>query len=623
MAGRIPESFIDDVLARTDIVELINSRIALKKAGKNYSACCPFHQEKTPSFTVSPDKQFYYCFGCGASGNAIGFLMDYERLGFVEALKSLADTAGLEVPTDDHPPQQNYKALYDILEFSQRYYAHELKHSKYRNKAVNYLKNRGLTGSIAKQFGLGYAPPGWDNLITGLQKNSQSLHSAFDAGLIIHKNENRYYDRFRDRIMFPIRDGRGRIIAFGGRVLGDDKPKYLNSPETPVFRKNEELYGLYECKQSSKKLEKFLIVEGYMDVIALAQNDIHYAVATLGTATSKNHLEKLFRLASEIIFCFDGDEAGLRAANRAMEICLPCMKDGRQIKFSFLPENEDPDSMVRKEGKELFEHRISQGKTLTDYFFDYLSEKTDINTIDGKARLTSLAAPYFKLLPVTGVIYQLMLQKLAEITGLDPETLAGVLVKHQDKFEKQKPKAPNTPSPNQPVHMELPAEYSDFDLESYQYEDDSRDFSDDFSFKNDPSRPLTEKTIRLILLAPEKAGDLSIPNELAEVNLPCINTFKELIAFIKTSESPSTASILGHWHGTDQGKWLGEIAAREFLLPKEHAAQEIMDALLQLRKFSINQAIKQQIEADRIIESQNTSKLQELIKQKQELANNN
>ena len=627
MAGRIPESFIDDVLARTDIVELINSRVALKKAGKNYSACCPFHQEKTPSFTVSPNKQFYYCFGCGASGNAVGFLLDYEKLDFIEALTSLAHSAGLEMPSDNLPPKENFAPLYDILDISQRYYAHELKHSPHKNKAVSYLKQRGLSGAIAKKFGLGYAPPGWDNLLNTLKNNNKSLETAITAGLIVEKDTTRHYDRFRDRIIFPILDSRGRIIAFGGRVMGDEKPKYLNSPETPVFRKNEELYGLYECKQASGKLEKFLIVEGYMDVIALAQNDIHYAVATLGTATSQNHLEKLFRLAPEIIFCFDGDQAGLNAANRAMEISLPCMKDGRQIKFLFLPEGEDPDSMVRKEGKELFEHRMSQSQTLTNYFFTYLSDQVDINTIDGKARLTTLAAPYIKMLP-TGVIQQLMINQLAELASLEVDILVRLLDQQATSHKKTEPKysTPNLEHPGSYAHSDLPPDYEnygDLDNNTTAPPPSYEDAPSGHSFKTDPTRSLTEKTIRLLLLTPNKAADITIPEEMLELDLPCINLFMELVLFLKAKDEVSTAAVLGHWHGTHEGLWLAEIAAKEFLLLTEHAEQEFSDALLQLRKFCIHYAIEQQIEVDRIKQSKNSSKLQALLKQKQELAKSN
>ena len=622
MAGRIPESFIDDVLARTDIVELINSRVALKKAGKNYSACCPFHHEKTPSFTVSPNKQFYYCFGCGASGNAVGFLLDYEKLDFIEALTSLAHSAGLEMPSDHLSPKENLAPIYDILEISQRYYAHELKHSPHRDKAVSYLKQRGLSGTIAKRFGLGYAPPGWDNLLNTLKNNNKSQETAITAGLIVEKSETRHYDRFRDRIIFPILDSRGRIIAFGGRVMGDEKPKYLNSPETPVFRKNEELYGLYECKQASGKLEKFLIVEGYMDVIALAQNDINYAVATLGTATSQNHLEKLFRLAPEIIFCFDGDQAGLKAANRAMEICLPSMKDGRQIKFLFLPEGEDPDSMVRQEGRELFEHRMSQSQTFTAYFFKYLSDQVDIDTIDGKARLTTLAGPYIKMLP-TGVIQQLMINQLAELANLEVDLLVRLLDQQATTHKKVEPRdsAPDHEYSESYSHSDLPPDYDDVDLGTSTPPSDYQDTPPGHSFKTDPSRSLTEKTIRLLLLSPNKTASIIIPEEMLELDLPCIHLFRELILFLKAQDGVSTAAVLGHWHGTQEGLWLAEIAAKEFLLPSEHAEQEFSDALLQLRKFCIHYAIKQQIEVDRIKQSKNSSKLQALLKQKQELAN--
>ena len=424
MAGKIPEHFIDDVLARTDLVDLIGSQVRLKKSGKNYAACCPFHDEKTPSFTVSPDKQFYYCFGCGASGNAIGFQMDYVREDFVEAIEGLAKKLGMDVPREGGTgfKKKDHTELYSILEKANQFFQSQLKNPRVREKAVSYLKRRGLSGETAKHFQIGYAPPGWDNLISEFGDTEPKRQLLIDAGLTVRNDNGREYDRFRDRIMYPIRDMRGRTIAFGGRVLGNDKPKYLNSPETDVFHKSRELYGLYDARKHPQKLERLVVVEGYMDVIALTHHGIHYSVATLGTASNQDHIEKLFRYVSEVIFCFDGDAAGRKASNRALENALPCMKDGRQIRFLYLPEGEDPDTLVNKDGPELLEEQFRTATPLSEHFFDALSMDIDVNTMDGKARLANQAAPLLDKLP-QGVFRQLMIGRLASITELSTENL--------------------------------------------------------------------------------------------------------------------------------------------------------------------------------------------------------
>ena len=424
MTGKIPEHFIDDVLARTDLVDLIGSQVRLKKSGKNYSACCPFHDEKTPSFTVSPDKQFYYCFGCGASGNAIGFQMDYVREGFVEAIEGLAKKLGVDVPREGGTgfKKKDNSELYNILEKANQFFQSQLKNPRVREKAVSYLKRRGLSGETAKHFQVGYAPPGWDNLISEFGDTESKRKLLIDAGLTVRNDNGREYDRFRDRIMYPIRDMRGRTIAFGGRVLGNDKPKYLNSPETDVFHKSRELYGLYDARKYPQKLERLVVVEGYMDVIALTHHGIHYSVATLGTASNQDHIEKLFRYVSEVVFCFDGDAAGRKASNRALENALPGMKDGRQIRFLYLPEGEDPDTLVNKDGPELLEEQFRTAPPLSEHFFDALSMDIDVNTMDGKARLANQAAPLLDTLP-QGVFRQLMIGRLATITELSTENL--------------------------------------------------------------------------------------------------------------------------------------------------------------------------------------------------------
>jgi len=400
MAGRIPQQFIDEVLARTDIVSLIDSRVPLKKAGKDYVARCPFHDEKTPSFTVSPDKQFYHCFGCGAHGSAIGFLMEYDHLEFREAVEELARQAGLSLPQPTQPhrpaPQQgghDIPALHRILERAAHYYQAMLRRHPERDRAVTYLKGRGVSGEIAKRFELGYAPPGWHNLEDALGHDPDTRAHLLEAGLLTRREDDRPpYDRFRDRIMFPIRDLRGRVVGFGGRLIDGDGPKYLNSPETPVFHKGEELYGLYQARRAGE-LRRLLVVEGYMDVVALAQHGIHYAVATLGTALTPEHLRRAYRLVDEIVFCFDGDTAGEAAAWRAVETLLPFLDDRRSARFVFLPQGRDPDDHVRAVGKAAFEAEIERSVTFSDFFLDRLGREADLRSMDGHARLIQQARP--------------------------------------------------------------------------------------------------------------------------------------------------------------------------------------------------------------------------------------
>lgn len=428
MAGMIPQNFIDNLLDRVDIVEIVDHRVKLKKTGKNYSACCPFHDEKTPSFTVSPEKQFFYCFGCGASGNALGFIMDYERLSFPESVEQLARVAGLEVPREVQTEAQakreeEKRSIYTLLDKADEFYQAQLRQHPSKHMAVNYLKGRGLDGKIAKEYGVGFAPPGWDNLLKALATSDEDKHLLIEGGMLIHQpDEKKIYDRFRHRIMFPIRDTRGRVIGFGGRVLGDDKPKYLNSPETPVFHKGQELYGLYEARLAYRDLPRLLVVEGYMDVVSLAQFGIRYGVATLGTACGEDHLERAFRYTNEVVFCFDGDKAGRAAAHRALESSLASMKDGRLVKFLFLPDGEDPDSLVRQIGPEKFEHMISLAVPLEDFLFDAVAEGINIRTMEGRASFSKRAAPFLDRLP-KGVFRELMFENLATRTGLSRSVL--------------------------------------------------------------------------------------------------------------------------------------------------------------------------------------------------------
>lgn len=400
MAGRIPQEFLDQLLNRVDLVEVINARMPLRRTGHEFIACCPFHAEKTPSFSVSPRKQFYHCFGCGAHGTAIGFLMAYDRLEFLDAVEELARLAGLEMPKTCGDPPDSMRFLREYLAQAERFFRWQLREHPARQRAVDYLRQRGLTGQIAARFGIGYAPPGWDHLTQALRRAGAAPEHLLEAGLVSRDAQNRLRDRFRDRIIFPIRDSRGRTIAFGGRALDQQTtPKYLNSPETPLFHKRLELYGLYEARTENQRPERLLIVEGYLDVVALAQHELPYAVATLGTAVSAGQIERLFRTADTLVFCFDGDRAGRAAGWRALEAALPLLRDGRQIHFLFLPEGEDPDSLVRREGRAAFAQRLAQATPLDDYLFAELRTQADLATLAGRAKMAALAQPLLEKLP--------------------------------------------------------------------------------------------------------------------------------------------------------------------------------------------------------------------------------
>ncbi|QGX39439.1 DNA primase [Permianibacter aggregans] len=400
MAGLIPQSFVQDLVSRVDIIDVVQSRISLKKKGKDYWACCPFHGEKTPSFSVSQSKQFYKCFGCGVSGNVVSFVMEYDRIDFPTAIEALAERVGIEVPREQgSDPQAGLRQeLYGILAEASTHFQNEIRGPD-SGPAIAYLKKRGLSGETAKAFGIGYAPPGWDRLLNALGTSAKRVELLETGGMLIRKegksrDGREHYDRFRERLMFPIRDARGRVIGFGGRVLGNDEPKYLNSPETPVFHKGSELYGLFEAKQHKVSQTRMLLVEGYMDVVALAQAGIPNAVAALGTAATAAHFDTLFRYCPEVICCFDGDQAGRTAAWRALNHAIALQREGKQVRFLFLPEGEDPDSLVRQEGKEAFEQRVSeQSLALSDYLFRELESQCDMASLDGRARMAGLAKP--------------------------------------------------------------------------------------------------------------------------------------------------------------------------------------------------------------------------------------
>lgn len=583
--GRIPESFIDDVLLRTDIVDLIDTRVKLKKAGKNYTACCPFHREKTPSFTVSREKQFYYCFGCGASGNAISFLMEYERKGFLDSLNELAGRVGLTVPDTrdpDAPPRESHQGLYDQLEAAAAYFEQQLRHHRDRNKAVSYLKKRGLTGQIAKHYRLGYAPAGWDNLLTALGTNEDSRKALLATGLVIHREDsNRVYDAMRDRVIFPIRDFRGRVIAFGGRVLTDEKPKYLNSPESPVFHKGQELYGLYEARQAPGKLERVVVVEGYMDVVALAQYGITYAVATLGTATSTTHVERLFRLVPEVVFCFDGDEAGRKAAWRALESALPAMQDGKTASFLFLPADEDPDSLVRKEGKDRFVDRLSnEAEPLADFLFRHLSEGLKLESLEGRSRLAMLSKPLIATLP-SGLYREMLIGRLAELTKLESDTLrAAVLetpplpVQRSEQTQVPVPDTQGQRQPERPIRSPRPVQRLQM-------------------------VSLADRAVRLLLQDPRQAGLVTV-DELLAWDLPPDSLLVQLVGLLRSNPGISTPALLGMWQGSPQGDQLAELAANEFLTPHTGVDRELQDVLRGLQLDALQQELQGAVDLETI-----------------------
>ncbi len=580
MAGLIPQRFIDDLLSRTDIVEVVGSRVQLKKTGKNYSACCPFHQEKTPSFSVSPDKQFYYCFGCGAGGNALGFLMDHDHLDFPQAVEELAKRAGLEVPREESRPGQRVRQhvdspLYPLLQSAADYYRQALKSHPARQAAVDYLKGRGLSGVIARDFGLGFAPPGWDNLMKHLGGDSLQQKALIDAGLLIENAESgKRYDRFRDRVMFPIRDSRGRVIAFGGRVLGDDKPKYLNSPETPVFHKGQELYGLYEARQHNRDLDEIMVVEGYMDVIALAQQGLRNAVATLGTATSEEHIKRLFRLVPSILFCFDGDSAGRKAAWRALEACLPSLQDGRRARFLFLPDGEDPDSLIRHEGADAFRARLQQqARPLTDYFFQQLMEEADPSTLEGKAHLATLAAPLIERIPGAN-LRTLMRQRLGELSGLDGDSLQALSSSDAAAPPPSHDSAAPWP-PSDGWSQAAPRPRSDWRAprEAPSIRAPKR---------GNGVEPPTLSALRTLLHHPQLAGKVADARQLAGEDDTYTQLLVALLESLQKQPQQDSLQLLARWHGTEQGRLLRGLAEKEWLIRADNLEQQFFDTIHRL-----------------------------------------
>jgi DNA primase len=561
MAGRIPQHFIDELIARADIVELIGSRVPLKKSGKEFKACCPFHGEKTPSFHVVPDKQFYHCFGCGVHGTALGFLMEHDHLSFVEAVEDLAARVGLDVPREElaggaRPSPPPTDALFTLLDKTAELYRRELMNSE---RGKDYFKARGLTADTAAKFSLGYAPDSWDCVLQQFGASEADRLRLLQVGLVIERERKAgvnpgYYDRFRDRVMFPIRDARGRTIGFGGRVLDKGEPKYLNSPETELFHKGRELYGLFEARQASRTLTRLLIVEGYMDVVRLHQAGITYAVATLGTATTPEHLSRVFRICNELIFCFDGDRAGRAAAWRALENSLSQVREGRQLRFLFLPDGHDPDSLVGEEGYEKFEARLAQALPLSEYFIAHLKSQVDVNTVDGRAKFGELARPLLERIPA-GIYRELLGDEIARVVRLDPQRLAIALNTGSGgarDIARDADRQPRKPLRRPPASGR---------------------------------RNLVRQAVHLLVHYPRIADKVRSVEALASLDKPGISLIVQLVEELQEQPCATTGALLERWRGRPDVEHLAKLATLECHIRDEAgAARELLGALEQLQE---------------------------------------
>ncbi len=531
MAGLIPQHFIDDLLTRVDIVDIVDSSVPLKKAGRDFKACCPFHDEKSPSFTVSQNKQFYHCFGCGAHGTAISFLMDYNGLDFIEAVEELASRAGVEVPREqgDFNKTKDNSELYELMELVVRHFCQQLRESPDAHRAVDYLKQRGLSGELAKEFELGFAPPGWDILLNALGTSDAAKQRLAEIGMTLEKDNGGYYDRFRDRVIFPIRDQRGRAIGFGGRVFDDSLPKYLNSPETPIFHKGRELYGLFQARHQLKDMECIYIVEGYMDVLSLAQHGIRNVVASLGTAVTENHLERLFRVCRQIIFCFDGDSAGQKAAWRSMDIALPLLKEGRQVHFMFMPDGEDPDTYVQKHGREKFED-ASNYVPLSNYLIDKFKQGTQLDSREGMGQLVDGIVPLVGKLPA-GALRELLIKDIAKLADMNIDSLKN-LVEQKQEVPASKTQAQHLVSTNQ--------------------------------FNKEHST-LIANAISFLLQNPE-LGMVVESDALNDIETQGVEFLRELLALVHKQPEISCAGILEHWRDSKYENRLKELSIKDNLL---------------------------------------------------------
>ena len=549
----IPNDFIQTLLTRVDIVEVVDRYVPLKKAGANYVACCPFHSEKTPSFSVSPTKQFYHCFGCGAHGTAIGFLMEHAGKTFPDAVEELARDAGLEVPrierAGDRERREEGDDLNELLLAAAKFYRARLKDAP---QAINYLKGRGLTGEIAARFGIGFAPEAWQSLAEVFPKYDDAALEA--AGLVIGGDGGKRYDRFRDRVMFPIHDSRGRVIGFGGRVLGAAEPKYLNSPETPVFSKGRELYGLYLARNAIRDAGKVVVVEGYMDVVALAQHGVEYAVATLGTATTPVHAQKLFRLTDTVVFCFDGDNAGRKAAWRALENTLPVLADGKNALFLFLPDGEDPDDFVRQRGRAAFERAIANAVPLSEFLLAELAARHPPTSSEGRAALVAAARPLLGEIAAP-VLAAILRRRLSELSGLPESEL-------RDLLQVEGGTAGTPVGRDRLINDGRPVRSAGFRAQ----------------VRRPPS--LTRQLIRGLLLLPALAKSLPFPRP--DERTPEAATLTALVAFCAEAEGPlTTAGVLQAFTGAPHAGVLASVlaTAEDQHLDDVAVAAEVKDGL--------------------------------------------
>ena len=584
MSGLIPQHFINDLIDRADITEVLGKRIQLIKAGKGeLKALCPFHDEKTPSFTVSEEKGFYHCFGCGAHGTVVGFLMDYEHMSFIEAIENLSDQMGIEIPRDtEKQPVYRYKELFELTENIKNFYQKNLRNN---DNAVKYLKKRGINGATAKRYNIGFASEGWSEILDKYGTSKNKIEKLLSVGLIIQKDDDKYYDRFRNRLIFPIRDHRGRCIGFGGRVIDDSEPKYLNSPETVLFHKGQELYGLFEAKQKLRRIENLLIVEGYMDVIGLAQHGINYAVATLGTATTEDHFKRLFRLSENITFCFDGDRAGHTAAWRALQNALPHLSEGRQIAFAFLPKDQDPDSYIKMKGQDSFKRILDKSLPLSEFLIEKLISNINMKSIDGKVRLAEQARPLINSI-ASDIYKELLIEKLATSIDISAKKLNKLLLKSTDKAKKNKTKESSL---------------------------STRKISRNFS----PTRPsIVRKAITIILNFPQSSQNIDI-NSITEIQQPGVQLLYELIKTSKKEPKITTAGLIERWRDDKEGKHLGKLAAME--LPEHedfNAMEELKNCINQLIVLANRKRIHALIEKEKqtLITDKEKTELLDLIK---------
>ena len=575
--GRIPQAFLDEVLTRTDLVELIDSRVPLKKSGQNYSACCPFHNEKSPSFNVNQDKQFFHCFGCGISGNAISFLMEYDRLEFLDAVDDLASTLGLEIPREAGKAEvPGSSDMYDLMSEASLYYQQLLRKKADDGKGIKYLQERGLSGEIARDFGLGYASDKWDGLLKSLGGSAERQQKLIDTGMLIKKDSGTCYDRFRDRVMFPIRDKRGKVIAFGGRIIDQGEPKYLNSPETPIFHKGRELYGLFEARQANRKLKNILIVEGYMDVVALAQFDVRNAVATLGTATNEFHLQQLFRVVNELIFCFDGDKAGAAAAWKALDIALPLIKGDRLVKFMFLDEGEDPDTTVRAIGKEAFIELQNKATPLSAFLFEHLATDIDLSMSDGRSSYVAKVKKYLEKV-TDPVLRELLITELGERVHLSSNQLSDAMKIEATSSVRQKSKPSGKPKSITPMRM----------------------------------------VIGLLVQHPELAKQVTDASWLEHVSQAGAPLLRSMLEMLHNNPHLTTGALIEHWRGADEHQQLITLASWEEHLIKdadklvETFCDSIEKLFIEIRHIRISELISKQ--KQQILNDQEKVELKQLL----------